>query len=608
MAYWLRAQDYGRTTLSEAVDADDTTLRAPLADHGRFPAASGGDDNFIVTLWDSSSYRTPLEAFEADDLEQVLVTTNGIGVDPETFEPVITNMIVTRGYGDTTPQAWPAGTALWLCDNAAVISEIQAALDAHTHTGGAQKVGASALAPVSVAATDFVTAASYMTAATYLQVGAYLKGYNDASALYSGSTGGVLELTQGAPSGATARSKVLMWCRDGIVGGVQAAFGPVHANADASFNMVLFPKGTPAGGTAFSLFGNGSATRWANFYCTTTDAGIAVQTGITTLSFRNGHAVTDPLSMQLDLVNDLLTFAGDAIIGRSAANEITVGTVAAPDNLKVTKDLSVDGTSTLTGATSFGDFYSRRVHAWALTTLVDALMSIGTCVAVWVVDRNGTSLIDWIAGRNGTFGTSYTVARQGMARYVTVSSNSGNWSVADADAFSFGNGTTDSPFSVCSLCYPTADSLTRLFWGRYDTTTGATKREARIGFNSTQFLSQLYDESTGGWIGRLSDSAVKPTLNQWGVYTTTYSGSSTAGGISIYSGATRVDTTDSVNGSYTAMENTDSAAGPFYKNTSGDVISFQGRQAVTVLFGEELSEASVARVNWLLSRYVTEES
>jgi len=614
MAYWLRAQDYGRTTLSEAVDADDTTLLAPLADHGRFPAASAGDNNFILTLWDSSSYRTPLEAFEADDLEQVLVTTNAIGLDPGTGAPVITSMTVTRGYGGTTPQGWPAGTAMWLCDNAAVIAELQAALDAHTHTGAAtQQTGAAIpIANITGMSTYNLTALT-VKGTTYVHAGEYIKAYTDGTALYAGSTGGVLDLQQGTAAAGKSRSRVLQWCRDGISGGVQVAFAPVHDDANAYFRFAIFPKGSPAEGAGFTVFGDGAATYYSNWYQTSSDAGIAVRNNVTALNFRNGHAVSDTIAFGFGLNTSLITFRSDVIAGRGDADRFDIGTTAAPDALRVTGNLELGTTGsavfTSDAADSVGmnagdQLWADNTLNWARATLAERIMDIigvDNIRALWIPDgRTGTTLKDFSGNaRNATIGADLTTLVNGHCRYLPLTANAHAWEVADADWLSFGDGSTDSAFSLYQLLYPTsATSTARTFFGKFDQTTGSEKREYWFRWTDATIFTRLTDNSTGGYIGRSCSATVD--VNAWQVIGFEYDGSATNAGNTVYKNAVQIDNANTSSGSYVAMENLTAKAGPFYTTTAGAKIGQLARNGVTILFTGVLTAAQRRRLQTIL--------
>lgn len=614
MSYWLRAKDYGRATLGNTISDTDTLIISTSGVggnvSGRFPAASSGNNNFILTIWDTSLYRSPVEALEASALEKVLVTSINYN------SPLgLTEFTVTRGYDGTTAKAWTANNwvQLWLCDNAAVISEIQAALDAHTHTGGAQKVGASALTPESVDAAGHIAAATHLTAQTYAQVGLYLRGYNDASALYAGATGGVLELTQGVPASGVLRSRMLMWCRDGIIGGAQIACAPVHQAATAYMRFALMPKGTHASGAGFTCFGDSAQTRWADWYVTTTDAGVGVQTGISTYTWRNGHLVTSTPALQLDLATSLLTFRGDAIVGRGAANRIDIGTAGAPDNLMVwgsqievgpTVRIDRDQDNSL-GLAAGDQIWADNMLALARANLVERIYDIcdpANIRALWIPDgRTGTTLKDWSGNaRHATVNTDLTTAVSGHCRYLPVTSDAHYWEVADADWLSFGNGSTDTAFTVLSLLYPLveAGSPHRTIFGKANFTTDLEALEYRISWSGDYFWCRYYDNSTGGHIGRRSSVAL--ANNTWQVVEASYDGSATNAGCKLYVGNTQVDTTNSSSGPYTAMENLGSPAGCYYLSPASTAVPSRGRNAVTLLLTGTLTTAQRARLNVLL--------
>jgi hypothetical protein len=123
--------------------------------------------------------------------------------------------------------------------------------------------------------------------------------------------------------------------------------------------------------------------------------------------------------------------------------------------------------------------------------------------------------------------------------------------IADADNLSFGNGTTDSPFSISAWVNMTDATNFRIV-NKYDSnfeylfSTG--------GADTIVFL--LYDNSTGGRIGRLYSTALTSFQGSWIHLAATYSGNGSSTGLKIYLNGSRVDNTDNNSGSYTAMENT----------------------------------------------------
>ena len=86
---------------------------------------------------------------------------------------------------------------------------------------------------------------------------------------------------------------------------------------------------------------------------------------------------------------------------------------------------------------------------------------------------------------------------------------------------------------------------------------GAREYVIRLVFDKIHFY--IIDNSTGGYIGRLYNTAMTSQEGNWLHIVTTYDGSSTIAGIKIYLDGLRVDDTDYSSGSYTAMENTNTA-------------------------------------------------
>jgi len=116
----------------------------------------------------------------------------------------------------------------------------------------------------------------------------------------------------------------------------------------------------------------------------------------------------------------------------------------------------------------------------------------------------------------------------------------------------FGNGTTDTPFSIS-------------FWSKMDSVTAfraVYKRQSpgnaeyQLGVASSNIFWNCFDQSSGGYIGRQSVYALSNHLKQPTHIVGTYDGSSTNAGMKFYIDAVQRDTANSTAGSYTAMENT----------------------------------------------------
>ena len=261
----------------------------------------------------------------------------------------------------------------------------------------------------------------------------------------------------------------------------------------------------------------------------------------------------------------------------------------------------------LTASSSGAVILDDALHAWAVGDLVGKLRSLlgsSNIIGLWL-DRSlsGNTVTDVSGnGRHGTYASAPTTwGRWGLARVATIANADNNyWSVADADAFSFGNGTTDSAFSVVALLRP--DTLTtarRIVWAKYDAYTG-TGREYDFGYSGSVFSARLWDHSTGGYIGQMT-SAVPVTEGTWQVLAMTYSGAATASGVKLYHNAALVTTTNYTSGSYVAMENLTTAPGTWYL-TSGNTLGYMtGERGLTLLVAGALSAEQLTVMQpWLL--------
>ena len=125
------------------------------------------------------------------------------------------------------------------------------------------------------------------------------------------------------------------------------------------------------------------------------------------------------------------------------------------------------------------------------------------------------------------------------------------WSY-DKNDYSFGDGSTDSAFSVSAWIY--LDSVTSApIVSKYDATTGSELREYDFFVSSGDLYVILYDESANTRIGRLSDGTI--SAGQWYHVCAVYRGTSASSGIDLYVNGIESDNTDYNSGSYTAMEN-----------------------------------------------------
>jgi len=176
-------------------------------------------------------------------------------------------------------------------------------------------------------------------------------------------------------------------------------------------------------------------------------------------------------------------------------------------------------------------------------------------VAVWHLEENPDDGFSDSSGNghSGTEGVAAMTSTDSVAGQVgnaiDLDGASDHIDFGDDAAFSFGDGSTDSPFSV-SFWANFDDTDTQMPIGKYD---GGLNEWAIYMFSSSGINFNLVDESTNAQIGKYGTGSM-PTgsWNHWGA---TYDGSGGSGGIELYKdGASNYGGTDD-SGSYTAMEN-----------------------------------------------------
>jgi len=182
-------------------------------------------------------------------------------------------------------------------------------------------------------------------------------------------------------------------------------------------------------------------------------------------------------------------------------------------------------------------------------------------IAYWKMDDNSTTLTD--SGPHGLDATDQgstswdTTAHTAYGRTIvpTLSGGSNYFQASDSDYFTFGNGTTDSPFSVA-------------FWAKAPSTPADFVLKASTDLSGEWSISidqsgvyayyvylQLIDDSEGVYIRRYADTTFSGTKIHH--YIATYSGNGSTSGMKIYINGEDAtgDASGSV-GTYVAMENT----------------------------------------------------
>jgi biopolymer transport protein ExbB len=129
----------------------------------------------------------------------------------------------------------------------------------------------------------------------------------------------------------------------------------------------------------------------------------------------------------------------------------------------------------------------------------------------------------------------------------TVSVNAG-----DKNDYTFGNGTTDSPFSLTGWLYAGTSTDVHTLFDKYS---GTNDGEYIFGTLSGKLYGWTTDQSVGAYRGRIADS---PGLanNTWQYLAMTYSGGGTVGSFKLYVNGVQKDSSNFTGGgTYVAMEN-----------------------------------------------------
>lgn len=225
--------------------------------------------------------------------------------------------------------------------------------------------------------------------------------------------------------------------------------------------------------------------------------------------------------------------------------------------------------------------YSRSSHMW--DTIIDVVNNVGvtgdTLFAQYLLDGDATEEI------NGYDGTATNVTYQGDT--AAIFDGTAYITVADNNAFSFGNGTSDNAFTIAFKYYSdeTLGSYIIAKAGGYSTGEWFVQRSSGITF-------RLIDNVNGGVLSIYTASAPSnTTLHNVAVV---YDGSGAYTGMQIYIDGSFVTTYSTSTGTYVAME-----------NTSNDVL-FGNRSGYSTLFTGMLDDIRFFNKAMSLSELQTE--
>ena len=209
-------------------------------------------------------------------------------------------------------------------------------------------------------------------------------------------------------------------------------------------------------------------------------------------------------------------------------------------------------------------------------------------------DAANTSVVDTAAVQNGvsSANTSFLAATGQISGAFDMD---GQYSVSIADnaAYSFGDSSNDSDFSLAVWVFVTPHNSGQEIIAKWDSVAG--KREWRLEIDASEKLKLLlFDDDTNTVINRLSDDAL---TTGWHLVCSTYtgpgSGTTAANRVTLYVDGVEVDSTATNNASYVSMINTNEPVIIGAKASTSLGNYFQDKIDNVIIFNDVLTQANV---------------
>lgn len=231
---------------------------------------------------------------------------------------------------------------------------------------------------------------------------------------------------------------------------------------------------------------------------------------------------------------------------------------------------------------------NKKIIDWWIGGAVDNNL-LDSIIAYWKFDANAN---DSVGSLNGTV-SGATLAAGVISNGYSFANTTDRITVTDSSLLTFGNGTTDSPFSVSLWVKPTNFSALKYLFAKRASGT-PTEYQAFISATTGQVnLSLLNSGATASIAIR---SGLTLTSGAWNHVVFTYSGNSNYSGLKVYiNGILSTGDTDAGGGSYSAMSNTatDFTFATFATATSNTLVGMLDEIGI---WGKVLSQTDVTRL------------
>lgn len=234
-------------------------------------------------------------------------------------------------------------------------------------------------------------------------------------------------------------------------------------------------------------------------------------------------------------------------------------------------------------------------------------------VGLWFFDQHGssTTLTDR-SGKNmngnlSAIGSTLNPGFAGMCPYVNLT-NGAYWRRNDSDYYSFGNASTDTPFTFIALVNPNSMDNGNII-AKYKYVYSEGDREYRFYFYNNGLRIILIDPQGLGVPSLYNRSTdISNDIGSWHVYIATYNGSSNASGLKLYRDGTLLSGSSGMDpggygGTYVAMHNTPIEIGSFEFSGTTRVNFGDFKAGLIGIIREAFSAGSVESISAALLAY-----
>lgn len=251
--------------------------------------------------------------------------------------------------------------------------------------------------------------------------------------------------------------------------------------------------------------------------------------------------------------------------------------------------LSLNTSYTIT-VKAVDEFYNRSTSNAVTQTTASAYdVPTGNIISYWNFDSDS---LDQVGANDGTDTSMSYVSSGGIGNVANFTAGtSSKITLADSDTLSFGNGTTDSAFSIIfNVKFNSVSPTIQYFINKFNAT--STIQEYLFFRNGDSFIVNLRDDSVPAVLRITYGTTISTGV--WYNIIFTYDGSSTQSGLKLYLNSISGGTTG-ISGTYIAMENSANAVS-IGKHPTATSVSFNGYMDETAIFDKELSAIEVAEI------------